>query len=216
MTDVNSVIRNTLKTLAFGGLFVLSATTVLAQTADPLAKFRTNNNDNQAQQVPSRPSTPVNNQVPAPTIGGTQQGGLQQSAIDQALQSYNLDGGMSLEERQAEAERMAREAAFEATMNGAFPLKPEEIMEILDRYREIREASESRIGGAPKPEITMQSVSLDPGSKPPTIQLSPGYVTTLNIVDMTGQPWPIQDLSWGGTLKSFNQKKAKTLSESVQ
>lgn len=212
MTDVNNVIRNTLKTLTFGGLFALSATTTLAQSADPLAKFRTNSNTGQAQQVPSRPATPVNNnQLPAPTIGGTQQGGLQQSAIDQALQSYNLDGGMTLEERQAEAERMAREAAFEATMNGAFPLKPEEIMEVLDRYREIREVTESRIGGAPKPEITMQSVSLDPGSKPPTIQLSPGYVTTLNIVDMTGQPWPIQDLSWGGNFEIIQPQEGENI-----
>ena len=215
MTDVNTVIQKTLKTLIFGGFLSLTAHTALAQSSNPLDQFRKSNADNgqpPTQQVPARPVVSMNNnQLPPPTIGGTQQGGLDQSAINQALQSYNLDGGMSLEERQAESERIAREAAFEATMNGAFPLKPEEIMDILDRYRDVREASESRIGGAPKPEITMQSVSLDPGSQPPVIQLSPGYVTTLNIVDMTGQPWPIQDLSWGGNFEVIQPKEGENI-----
>jgi intracellular multiplication protein IcmK len=194
----------------------IATVTANAQTVNPLDQFRTNaapQQGQQAQQVPTRPTANVigsNRTLPAPTIGGTQQG-LSQDQINQALQGYNFDGGMSTEERQAEVEAAARDAAFQATLNGAFPLKPEEIFELLDRYRDVREASESRIGGAPSPEITMETVSLDPGSKPPMIKLSPGHVTTLNILDMTGQPWPIQDLSWGGNFEVIQPNEGENI-----
>jgi intracellular multiplication protein IcmK len=190
----------TIKFLAAAFTFLVVPFQVQAQIPNPLDQFRTNSNEQQAQpQQQSQPRNP--DDIPPPTIGGMQQQGLTQEQINQALAGYNLDGGMTLEERQAEAEAQARESAFEAMMNGAFPLKPEEIREVLEVFREVREASESRIGGAPNPEITLESVPLDPGSTPPIIQLSPNYVTTLNVLDITGQPWPIQDISWGGNFE---------------
>jgi len=180
-----------------------------AQNApNPLDQFR---NDQATQQVPTRPVNPPANTgdvLPSPTVGGFQQEGLGQDQINQALQNYNL-GSVSLEEQQNEVERQSREAAFEAMLNGTLPLSPEEIEILLDRYRDVREASESRIGGVPDAEIKMQTVSLDPGVSPPIIELSPGHVTTLNMVDATGQPWPIQDISWGGNFEVIQPQQGE-------
>jgi len=154
-----------------------------AQNApNPLDQFR---NDQATQQVPTRPVNPPANTgdvLPSPTVGGFQQEGLGQDQINQALQNYNL-GSVSLEEQQNEVERQSREAAFEAMLNGTLPLSPEEIEILLDRYRDVREASESRIGGVPDAEIKMQTVSLDPGVSPPIIVPELGPYSETPIID---------------------------------
>ncbi len=192
------------KLILLSGCFLSLTTSAFAQqSANPLDRFRTDMGQQPTQQVPTRSAVPpvvTGDTLPPPTIGGFQQQGLSQDEINNALQNYNL-GNVSLEEQQAEAERQSRRAAFEATLNGALPLTPDEILELLDRYRDVREASESRIGGFPDPEVVLQTVSLDPGVSPPIIKLSPGHVTTLNVLDVTGQPWPIQDISWGGNFE---------------
>jgi intracellular multiplication protein IcmK len=190
-------------TIGLFGVFALLAPTSNAQqAADPLAQFRTNNAPNsnvgQAQRMQAQPRQPVQQQaLPSPTVGGLQQG-PSQADIDSALAGYDFDFDADIEAQKAEIERQARDAAFEAALNGMFPMRTEEILEFLERFRETREASESRIGGVPTPEITLETVSLDPGAVPPVIKLSPGHVTTLNVLDVTGQPWPIRDISWGG------------------
>jgi len=187
--------------LLTGSILGASAMSLYAQDADPLAQFRKSQS---VQNAPAQqsPNAPQNGDVlPSPTLGGMQQQGLSQEQINQTLQNYDFGDGLTMEERREAAEQMARDSAFQAMMNGTFPLKPEEILEFLDRFRDVREAQETRIGGVPDSNITMESVSLDPGATPPTIKLSPGYVTTMNIVDVTGQPWPVKDVSWGGNFE---------------
>jgi len=158
-----------------------------AVAQSPLDQFRTGNRDIEREPLP------------APTPGGMQQqSGLTQEQIDQALQGYDFGIGIDREAQKAEIERQAREQAFEAALRAMFPMNTDEILRFLEKYRENREVTESRIGGIPKPEITLQTVSLDPGAEPPVIKLSPGHVTTLNILDITGQPWPVRDIAWGG------------------
>ncbi len=184
-----------------------------AVEANPLDQFRTNNNASTQQQSQQQQPAPqkkktVGGNIPAPTIGGFQQN-LSQEEIDSALAGYDFDLGMDIEAQKAEVERQAREAAFEASINGMFPMRTDEILEFLEKYRETREASQSRIGGIPKPEITLETVSLDPGAAPPVIKLSPGHVTTLNILDITGQPWPVRDVSWGGDFEVIQPKEGE-------
>jgi len=202
----------------------LSLTTMLSlpvmaqSSANPLDRFRSDNNQQQDQSAPQQGTSGffprqqgVGNDgaMPPPTIGGLQQQGLTEAEINQALQDYNFGDGMTFEERQREVERQSRRAAFEATLNGALPLTPDEILELLDRFRDVREASESRIGGPPDASIALERVSLDPGVTPPIIKLSPGHVTTLNILDITGQPWPIQDISWGGDFEVIQPQEGE-------
>jgi intracellular multiplication protein IcmK len=158
-------------------------------TQDPLAEFR------KAQASANPPS----NTTPVPTPGG-----MQQPAQGQAGDQYydlNTLSDADIEAKEAELQQKAREQAFDSALNGMMPLSPDQIRALLDKYKVTREASEERIGGTPKPEVTVQTVSLDPGVTPPTIKLSPGHVTSVDMLDVTGQPWPVQDVSWGGNFE---------------
>lgn len=99
------------------------------------------------------------------------------------------------------AEAMMREKAFGAAVNGMMPLRPTEIRRFLELYDETKQASTAPVYEPPKPEIAFMRVSLDPGKAPLIVKLAPGNVTTINIVDASGQPWPIQDVSWAGNFE---------------
>ncbi len=167
--------------------------------ADPLADFR------KAQAEAAGPAPDPAKQAPVPTPGGFQQ------PADGAKtdQSFNLDSIEDVEAKQAELQQKAREQAFDAALNGLMPMTPDQIRALLDKYKVVREASESRIGGMPKPEVTVQTVSLEPGATPPVIKLSPGHVTTVDMLDMSGEPWPVQDVSWGGNFEVITPKSGE-------
>lgn len=88
--------------------------------------------------------------------------------------------------------------AYDAALTGTFPLSPEQIRELLKRYDKTQEAVETPVYDTPKPEITVQNISLDPGIIPPVIKTAVGNVTTINMLDATGSPWPVQDVTWAG------------------
>jgi intracellular multiplication protein IcmK len=96
-----------------------------------------------------------------------------------------------------EQKKKLEKQTFEEALKMLLPLSPEQIIKVLDNFKQSREASETPIA-TPSPKIEVQTVSLDPSQEPPTIKTSPGRVTTLTILDATGAPWPIQDVSWGG------------------
>lgn len=115
---------------------------------------------------------------------------LLQNVLESAQQDPNS--------RQKKLEQQARELAFDAAVNGLLPLKPDEIRELLKRYDNSTEAAQTPFRDAPRPEVTVQTISLDPGTPPPVIKVAPGHVTTLSMIDLSGAPWSIQDVSWGG------------------
>ena len=196
-----AVMKIHLKTLLlFGGLALLLASffvssplmrDAVAQDSavnDPLARFK----KSQSAQNTN------NGTPPLPTPGAYQQPMNQNGDQQSSLQELDYEAQMALQERQRELEQLTREQAFEAALNTLMPMSPEEIEQLLEKFRISREAGEKRVGGVPKPEIAVQTVSLDPGATPPTIKLSPGHVTSVNIMDITGKPWPVETLSWGG------------------
>ena len=197
--------KRTRLTLAAGTCLLAWTIGGQAFAQNPLDRFRSDN-QNQQQQQPQQVqqrqvNPPSNGGVPSPTVGGFQQQGLSQDEVNQALDSYNFGNMMSAEEQQARQEAAAREAAYEAALNGSLPLRPDEIRRFIELYGDVREARQTRIGGTPEPEIAFETVSLDPSSTPPVLKLSAGHVTTLNIVDISGKPWPIKDISWGGNFE---------------
>lgn len=178
--------------LLMAAILLLSAGSAYAQSADPLAQFRRDAAPQQQQQ--SQQSTTQSagqGQVPPPTMGDFQ-------TPSNFNEFPEMDLGLTPEEQREEAERQMRESAYDAAITGLMPLEPEEIDRLLERYRVIRESSEQRVGGKPKPVIKVETVSLEPGSVPSTISVSPGHVTSVNLMDITGQPWPIEEMSWGG------------------
>lgn len=102
-----------------------------------------------------------------------------------------------MEAQAAEQRIRLREDAFRQALEALLPLKPEEIREVLGVFKESRKAAETPIV-YPEPKIHVQNVSLDPSVTPPVIKLMPGHVTTITMLDQTGEPWPIQDISFAG------------------
>jgi len=86
---------------------------------------------------------------------------------------------------------------FNAALKAILPLKPAQIRDLLENFKENRKAAETPIV-FPRPKIQVETVSLDPSRNPPVVKTSPGYVTTVMFLDKTGAPWAIQDIGWAG------------------
>jgi intracellular multiplication protein IcmK len=80
------------------------------------------------------------------------------------------------------------------------PLTPEQVRTLLDKFRDSREAAETPMA-VPEPRSRVETASLEPGAAPLVINVSPSHVTTVSLLDMTGMPWAIQDVSWAGKIE---------------
>lgn len=102
-----------------------------------------------------------------------------------------------MEAEAQEQRRRLEEETFNAAMKQLLPLTPEQIRRTYDGFKVSREAAETPIT-VPEPRQVVETLSLDPSDTPAIIRMSPGHVTTFTILDSTGAPWPIQDISWAG------------------
>lgn len=102
------------------------------------------------------------------------------------------------EQSENEVQASIRKEAFEAALKGLLPLQPEEIRILLERYDRTQESVEVPIYPDPKPLTVVKTISLDPGSEPLRIKTAFGHVTTLNFLDITGAPWPVENITWSG------------------
>lgn len=98
-------------------------------------------------------------------------------------------------------EREIREKAFDAALTGLLPMNPDEIRVLLEKLDETQQAVEVPIYPYPEADVVVETVSLDPGAKPPVIKLGVGHVTTLTLLDITGQPWPVRDMAYAGNFE---------------
>lgn len=208
---------NKFSLLGAGVLCLLAVAPAYAQESDdPLAAFK-QRKLSEVTQVPADTADTgdAEGRPPLPTPGGFQVPGdaaaapQDQQSLEESLtfEAMQMESQMSLEEQQKRVEKITRDTAYDAAINGLMPLRPEEIRRMLMHYKESREAAEERIGGVPTPEVAVETVSLDPGSKPPIVKLSPGHVTSINILDITGQPWPIENVSWGGDFEVISPQE---------
>lgn len=100
-----------------------------------------------------------------------------------------------------EIENMIRQEALNAALTGLLPMNPDEIRKLLERFDDTQQAVEVPVYPYPEPEVIVETVSLDPGTKPPVLKVGLGHVTTLTVLDVTGAPWPIQDLTFAGNFE---------------
>jgi intracellular multiplication protein IcmK len=91
-----------------------------------------------------------------------------------------------------------RQEAYNAALTGLFPLNSDHIRSLLHEYNETQRAVEEPLNGYPTPRVNVETVSLDPGVTPLSVKTAVGHITTINMLDITGAPWPIQDISWAG------------------
>lgn len=106
-------------------------------------------------------------------------------------------------------EQLIDEAAFRAMSRNALPMSPEQIMRFRQLYNASKFATAATPGTPPRPTATSQFVSLAPGTTPPVIRLSQGFVTSLVFLDSTGAPWPIAAYDLGNP-NAFNIQWDKT------
>ena len=98
----------------------------------------------------------------------------------------------------------ARDQAFSKLTLNALPMTSEQIQKLRNLFADSQRAATAAPGGVPpKAVASTQLVSLEPGSTPPLIRLSQGYVTSIVFLDSTSAPWPIQSYDLGNP-SAFN------------
>lgn len=108
------------------------------------------------------------------------------------------EDGAEFEKSAEDLEADFRKKAFDSALDQLLPLNPDEIRSLLEKFDRTVESSNLPVHPYPRPESVVSNISLDPGSLPLVVRLAFGYVTTLSILDSSGSPWPIEDLSWVG------------------
>jgi intracellular multiplication protein IcmK len=121
-------------------------------------------------------------------------GGVGADAAAAAAVPYEVQ----LEQRTQEIQEKARGLAYEQAKKSVLPMETYEIRDVLGRLKDTQEAVQSPVRAAPTPSNVIKTISTDPSSKPQTVALAAGNVTTINVVDVTGEPWPIVDIGFGG------------------
>jgi hypothetical protein len=107
---------------------------------------------------------------------------------------------MQLQQRLADIKTETRRRALEQAQENMFPMQADEIQDIIRRLRTTQSAIQKSIEvPPPTPRAVVHTMELDPGAVPPTIKMLNGNVTSLTILDASGQPWPIVDIAYGGT-----------------
>lgn len=109
----------------------------------------------------------------------------------------------------ASEETLVNELAFDEVKKQLFPLTPEQTVKVKKWYHEDEYAQATSPETPPKPTATSQFVNLSPGSTPPAIRLSQGFVSSLVFLDSTGAPWPIAAYDLGDP-NAFNIQWDKT------
>jgi intracellular multiplication protein IcmK len=170
------------------------ALVIIAFPSPALAQQQNNNGNGQGIELPDLPGMNNNNDSKnqqgrkADNPGLNLPTGDRQSKAGRAAQQRL---------RREQSRKQMRDQAFSSAVRGLFPLKPQEIRRFLQIYDTQKRAAQTPIRN-PRPQVQVQTVSLDPGQRPLTIKMAPGHVTTLSILDITGQPWPVKDMTWAG------------------
>ena len=108
------------------------------------------------------------------------------------------DSDLDFQESAEDLEEGFRSEAFDQALKNLLPLRPEEIRTLLEHFDRTVESTQLPVHPNPRPELTVQNISLDPGGTPLVVKLAYGYVTTLSVLDSSGEPWEIEDMSWVG------------------
>ncbi|MDB6096760.1 MAG: IcmK protein [Francisellaceae bacterium] len=182
--------------------FILCSITALPLGAAENSRFealkqRINNKNNQAPTV-INPETPLinPNQDQVMAVGD-----LSNSPVGTA--SSIIPAGTIAPPEETAKKPTLRTEAFRQFLDKAFPLTPEQIVELQSREDKNQQIINTSVMPPPRPISSTLTVDLSPGQTPPVVRLSAGYVSSIVFVDNSGQPWPIADYSVGNP-KNFN------------
>ena len=145
--------------------------------------------------ISSSSSIPIPTPPPAMTTT-TLNNDASQIAIqaEQAAQQAQAEADAAEAKRELEHNRKS----FSRASTGLLPLSPDQVRTFMRHLQQTQEAAQPPYEGQPKGKVRIVTVSLDPGAEAPLVHLAAGYVTTINVLDSTGEPWPILDVGVGG------------------
>ena len=178
-----------------------------AESADDLkaALMEWSGDSDASTSTSDTPAPAVDNAVAPPVPGGggmqtipSQQNSGMAATTGQPGMVMPVDGAMLEEASPEEKQAALRDEAFDASLTGLLPMKPDEIRKFLKSYDNTQEVVQKPIYADPTPVSALETVPLEPGSAPLAVLTSVGYVTTVTFVDLGGEPWPIQDMGWAG------------------
>jgi len=112
-----------------------------------------------------------------------------------------LQAQAEAEASQAKQEEDHNRKSFKKAEMGLLPMSPDQVRGFMHRLEDTQEAAQPPSTGQPHGKVRITTISLDPGSDPPQVSLAAGYVTTINMLDSTGEPWPILDVGVGGNFE---------------
>jgi intracellular multiplication protein IcmK len=101
---------------------------------------------------------------------------------------------------QQDPNKLAQDMAFQAALDGAMPLNPDQVQQLIARMSEMQRVTAPAVMDPvrPRSELKVETISLDPGVQPPVIKVAAGYVTTVMMMDASGAPWDIVDMAFAG------------------
>ncbi len=127
---------------------------------------------------------------------------LSDSVADQLnLEQQAEEAAARAAQEQAQRDEDHNRKSFKRASQGLLPLSSDQVRDFMRKLESTQESALSPHTGAPKGEVKVVGISLDPGGEPPQINLAAGYVTTIDIIDITGEPWPILDVGVGGNFE---------------
>lgn len=132
-----------------------------------------------------------------------------ESALDRRERVANQASSHADSYDVVDQEKSVEKLAFEGVEEQLFPLSENEIKALHKEYNRHEYARTTPVDTPPKPIATSQFVNLSPGSTPPVIRLSQGFVSSLVFLDSTGAPWPISAYDLGDPA-AFNIQWDKT------
>lgn len=136
------------------------------------------------------------------SAGGIDLPGVSSTAVDQlSLQRQAEEAAARAAADEAKAEEDHNRKSYDRASSGLLPLSPDQVRTFMQRLEATQFAAQPPVAGTPKGEVKVVALSLDPGGEPPSVNLAAGYVTTISIVDQTGEPWPILDVGVGGNFE---------------
>lgn len=96
------------------------------------------------------------------------------------------------------SEQEIRDKTFEQALKTIYPLTPDQEVKARQQGDKIDKARGEPLVPV-KPVTRSVRVSLRSGDAPPVIKVAPGWISTLTFADVTGQPWPVLNVTNGNS-----------------
>ena len=149
--------------------------------------------------IQAPPSTAQGIQIPSPPPPSAFSTDANQLAIQAEQAAVQAQAQADVDGQKREQEHIQK--SYDKASTGLLPLSPDQVRDFMHKLEQTQSAAQMPYEGTPKGQTRIATLSLDPGVEPPQVDLASGYVTTITMVDATGEPWPILDVGVGGNFE---------------